>query len=185
MFVISWYNLTGFYYCLKGDVVMTRKLFSMSGVLLCLLGVLFCLPVMAEEAPPEASVNGKYSELIQVLPCPRDGGSYGEFRDYGHWGGGAWCGQTGKAGYWVWVAPNWYVWKHKGARAADGVPHKASANGKYSGLVQVMNCPKDRGSYGKYRDYGWWGGGAWCGQTGKAGYWVWVAPKWYVWSNQN
>jgi putative lipase involved disintegration of autophagic bodies len=47
-----------------------QKNVSLFGVLSCLLGVLFCLPVMADEAPPEASVNGKYSELIQVLPVP-------------------------------------------------------------------------------------------------------------------
>ncbi|MCE1226645.1 MAG: hypothetical protein LWW87_09195 [Geobacteraceae bacterium] len=47
------------------------------------------------------------------MNCPKDGSSYGNFRDYGYWGGGAWCGKQGKAGYWVWVAPNWYIWKNK------------------------------------------------------------------------
>ncbi len=60
-----------------------------------------------------ASVNGTYSGLIQTLHCPRDSARYGEFDDWGHWRGGAWCGQTGLAGYWVWVAPNWYVWSNK------------------------------------------------------------------------
>ena len=60
----------------------------------------------------ESSVNGKYSNLLQVLNCPKDQEAYGEFNDYGYWGGGAWCGQTGKAGYWVWVAPDWYIWEN-------------------------------------------------------------------------
>jgi hypothetical protein len=66
-------------------------------------------------APPPQSVNGKYRGLIQTLHCPRDHSQYGEFTDYGYWQGGAWCGQTGKAGYWVWVPPNWYVWAEKTA----------------------------------------------------------------------
>jgi len=64
------------------------------------------------------------------------------------------------------------------------VPAAATVNGKYSNLVQVMHCPRDRGSYGEFSDYGWWGGGPWCDQTGKAGYWVWVAPDWYVWTGR-
>jgi len=69
------------------------------------------IPVTSDRSmPSEATVNGKYSDLVQVMHCPGDRGSYGEFRDYGWWGGGPWCGQSGKAGYWVWVAPDWYVW---------------------------------------------------------------------------
>ena len=58
---------------------------------------------------------------------------------------------------------------------------KASVNQKYSNLVQVLNCPSDRSNYGKFHDYGYWGGGSWCGQESKAGYWVWVDPNWYIW----
>ena len=65
----------------------------------------------AEKIPPLASANGKYSNLIQVLNCPSDRSKYDEFDDYGYWGGSNWCGQTGKAGYWVWVYPNWYIWQ--------------------------------------------------------------------------
>jgi hypothetical protein len=129
-----------------------------------------------------ASVNGKYSELIQELKCPADQAKYGHFKDYGWWGGGPWCGQQGKAGYWVWVAPTWYVWAGKGV--TSNVPEKAAVNGKYSELVQVLNCPADKAKYGHFKDYGWWGGGPWCGQQGKAGYWVWVAPNWYVWKHK-
>ena len=125
-----------------------------------------------------ASANGKYNNLIQKLTCVADRAKYGEYADYGYWGGGLWCGQTGKAGYWVWVNPNWYVWLNKGFPAA------ASANGKYTNLLQTLSCPKDRRRYGKYTDYGYWGGGPWCRQAGKAGYWVWVAPNWYIWGTK-
>ena len=60
----------------------------------------------------------------------------------------------------------------------------SSANDKYFGLLQTLNCPSDKNQYGAYMDEGYWGGGAWCGQQGKAGYWVWVEPNWYVWGNQ-
>ena len=63
--------------------------------------------------PADANPGQKYRGLLQTLPCPQDQGAYGQFRDYGYWGGGGWCGQTGKAGYWVWVAPNWYIWERQ------------------------------------------------------------------------
>jgi hypothetical protein len=67
----------------------------------------------SEDVPPRASVNGKYSNLLQVVNCPSHAQRYGQFTDYGHWDGGPWCGKTGKAGYWVWLDPNWYVWSEK------------------------------------------------------------------------
>lgn len=64
--------------------------------------------------PVQATVGGKYSGLIMVLNCPADQGTYGQFNDWGYWGGGSgtWCNQPAKAGHWVYVAPNWYVWKN-------------------------------------------------------------------------
>jgi len=134
---------------------------------------------------PRASVDGKYYNLVQVMECPRDRRSYGEYKDYGYWEGGAWCGQQGKEGYWVWLHPRWYVWAKQSIskrRAYEHIPAKASVDGKYKNLIQKLKCERDRQSYGDYRDYGYWVGGAWCGQYGKAGYWVWVTPYWYVWS---
>jgi hypothetical protein len=135
---------------------------------------------------PKTSADGKYHTLVQVMECPRDTQSYGNYRDYGYWKGGAWCGQQGKAGYWVWVAPKWYVWAAKSSSSSSNdTPPRASVNGKYSNLIQKLKCVRDRRSYGDYRDYGYWGGGPWCGRQGKAGYWVWVAPYWYVWGAKN
>ena len=130
----------------------------------------------------KASVNGKYSNLLQVLKCEKDRATYGEFSEYGKWSGGAWCGQTGKSGYWVWVAPKWYIWKDKNQ---NQIPPKASLNGKYSNLLQILKCEKDRATYGEFSEYGKWSGGAWCGQTGKSGYWIWLSPNWYIWATKN
>jgi hypothetical protein len=133
------------------------------------------------DVPERASANGKYRELIQVVNCPSHVEKWGEFNDYGHWGGGPWCGQTGKEGYWVWLAPKWYVWAEK---ASAETPARASVDGKYSELIQVVNCPSHVRQWGEFNDYGHWGGGPWCGQTGKEGYWVWLAPNWYVWAHR-
>ncbi|MEO0769048.1 MAG: hypothetical protein AAFY72_06385 [Cyanobacteria bacterium J06649_4] len=34
----------------------------------------------------EISVEGKYTNLQQVLNCPEDEATYGEAHDYGYWG---------------------------------------------------------------------------------------------------
>lgn len=132
---------------------------------------------------PLTSANGKYTSLVQVLECEKDKKTYGEYRDYGYWSGGAWCGEVGEAGYWVWVYPKWYVWAKKSK--PQNRFGKSSANGKYSNLIQKLQCKKDKKTYGEYQDYGYWSGGAWCGDVGKAGYWVWVYPNWYVWETKN
>jgi len=137
-----------------------------------------------------ASAYGKYNTLRQVLVCPKDRQSYGRYKDYGYWAGGRWCGQYGKAGYWVWSAPKWYVWARKGAkrstrgRTSTRRASATSAYGKYRNLRQKLKCSRDRRTYGSYKDYGYWRGGRWCGQYGKAGYWVWVSPYWYVWGSK-
>jgi hypothetical protein len=52
-----------------------------------------------------------------VVNAPGDRASYGEFNDYGIWGPGEWAGQLQPRGYWVYVAPNWYIWKTSSAAA--------------------------------------------------------------------
>ena len=58
-----------------------------------------------------------------------------------------------------------------------------SANYKYSGFLQEIICPSDIPKYGEFKDSGYWKGGPWCEKQGKAGYWVWVKPKWCVWES--
>lgn len=66
----------------------------------------------------------------------------------------------------------------------------SNANGRYSDLLQVINCPEDmanKNSYGDYYDWGYWESPRkrYCGQKVQAGYWVWLAPNWYIWKNSN
>lgn len=67
----------------------------------------------ARDAERLASVGGKYSEMLQRVDAPEDLSSYGYFSDYGHWVSPP--GYRGHAqlptGYWVYVAPHWYIWK--------------------------------------------------------------------------
>ncbi len=87
----------------------TWWLLSLAALLIFAAG----LTVAAPHYPHSATVHGKYYGLKQVIHCPRDHHKYGNFKDYGYWGGGHWCGRHGKRGYWVWVYPNWYVWSHR------------------------------------------------------------------------
>ena len=58
-----------------------------------------------------ASLNGKYAGLVGTLEMSADRGKYGDLHDYGHWEGGTHNDvEDLPAGYWVYVAPTWYVW---------------------------------------------------------------------------
>lgn len=60
----------------------------------------------------QASVHGKYEGLVQTFTLPGDVERYGQFNDFGYWKGGAYESiPNAPAGYWVYVAPDWYVWK--------------------------------------------------------------------------
>lgn len=136
-----------------------------------LLSLLFSLsppPVFAGTPPEKASFSGKYKDLIQVLPCPTDSADYGSHHDYGYYSGSEWCGQTGKAGYWVYYSGSWYIWKTE----VETIPAKASMNGDYIDIIQVLPCLTDSITYGSHYDWGYYAGGEWCGQGGKSGYWV-------------
>ncbi|HEY2250321.1 MAG TPA: von Willebrand factor type A domain-containing protein [Planctomycetaceae bacterium] len=64
-----------------------------------------------EQAEAKASVNGKYKNLLRIVPAPGDAAALGSFQDYGHWEGTSYLGHDNlPPGYWVYVAPNWYIW---------------------------------------------------------------------------
>jgi hypothetical protein len=62
--------------------------------------------------PDQARVDGKYVGLLRILKVPQDRASYPAFHDFGQWGGTEWAGHRNlPAGYWVYVYPNWYIWR--------------------------------------------------------------------------
>ena len=59
----------------------------------------------------KASVDGKYSKLLKKIEVAEDKASYGDFNDYGYDTTTEWAGYKDlPPGYWVYVAPNWYIW---------------------------------------------------------------------------
>ncbi|MGV3522602.1 MAG: hypothetical protein ACO1RX_00165 [Candidatus Sericytochromatia bacterium] len=68
-------------------------------------------------------------------------------------------------------------------------PVRASFKGKYKRLLQTLDCPSERAHdealYGTYADAGYFPQVSYCGQSVPAGYWVYVAPKWYLWAEKD
>jgi hypothetical protein len=142
-------------------------------------------PAWAADDLTTASVNGKYRTLLTTLYAPQDQGSYGSFNDWGYSTSTSWAGYTNlPQGYWVYVYPNWYIWKNTSAGGGSNLT-KASVNGKYYNLLRVLNVPADGGSYGDFYDYGSYSSTSYAGYDYvPAGYWVYVYPDWYIWGNQ-
>ncbi|MEK6235878.1 MAG: hypothetical protein N2C14_14310, partial [Planctomycetales bacterium] len=62
----------------------------------------------------------------------------------------------------------------------------ATAGGKYRGLLRVFEESQDEATYGEFHDWGYWSGTEYAGHEKlPAGYWVYVAPRWYIWSDAN
>jgi secreted protein with Ig-like and vWFA domain len=60
---------------------------------------------------PESTVNGKYKSLLRRLNVPEDAKQYGQFKDYGFDQTKTYGGSDNlPEGYWVYVAPYWYIW---------------------------------------------------------------------------
>ena len=64
-----------------------------------------------QQAEERATVNGKYRNLLRIIPADADTAHYGMFHDYGRWDGTSYLGHDNlPLGHWVYVAPNWYIW---------------------------------------------------------------------------
>jgi hypothetical protein len=70
-----------------------------------------------ETFPEEACVHGKYATLLRRIHCPEDLTAYHRFSDYGMYTGTSWHNYNNlPPGYWVYVYPDWYIWRDcKGA----------------------------------------------------------------------
>jgi hypothetical protein len=63
------------------------------------------------EALKKAAVNNKYQMLLRQIKVPNDKDNYGEFNDFGQYSGTDYAGLANlPKGYWVYVAPYWYIW---------------------------------------------------------------------------
>ena len=88
------------------------------------------------------------------------------------------------AGYWVYLAPSWYVWEEVHPLPLEA-PDEARMQGKYDRLLRVIPAPDEAAKHATLD------GGR---RTTKAykgvvdippGYWVYTAPNWYVWGVSN
>ena len=146
-------------------------------------------PASAQSDAPGFDVNGKYHDIITTYGCAEDVARYGEFHDFGWWGGGFDCGADRPAGYYVWYQGAWAVWRSASGIFPDPPPKPDpdlgfDAGGKYYGAIANFGCAADVELYGEYYDYGYWGGGNYCGAVRPAGYYVWYQGAWAVWSTK-
>ncbi len=71
----------------------------------------------AVAAPAARVAQNQYKTLLKTLEVPDDRTRYGDFYNYGYWSGTSYAGHDDlPAGYWVYLSPNWYIFKE----AAEG-----------------------------------------------------------------
>ena len=69
-------------------------------------------PSDLEQAFKKARVDGKYDMLLCQIKVEKDAENYGDFKDYGFSNTPEYADQKDlPAGYWVYVAPYWYIWR--------------------------------------------------------------------------
>ena len=72
----------------------------------------------ATARPAAASTANRYDTLLRTIDAPDDRASYGDFCNYGYWTGTSYAGHDDlPPGYWVYVAPKWYIFKQPGSAA--------------------------------------------------------------------
>lgn len=138
---------------------------------------------LADKKVPQASLNGKYINLLHVIPVPEDKDEWGEFCEWGYWTGTEYGNFTDlKPGFWVYVYPKWYVWEKLAAE--EKVGSNANVQGKYRVLLHVLEVPEDADEFGAFRDWGFAETYSYEGYENLTpGYWVYVKPNWYVWAD--
>src|SRR5262249_52178895 len=119
---------------------------------------------------------------LRKIEVKEDRETYTDFHDFGRWTGDSYAGQDNlPTGYWVYVAPHWYIWEKQNAKPTTD-EKKATADGKYSVLLHKIEMKDDARTYGAFSDYGYWPGASYGGEKDlHPGYWVYVAPYWYIW----
>lgn len=133
------------------------------------------------------SVNGKYLGLKKKIRCPQMSSYYKTFTEYGYYPHYAnTCGRSG-SGFHVYYRPYLYVWEK--IRDDYPIPEdiKQIEDYRFSNLLFVFPCHKDEKDYGKVYHYGLYGdpsGKRYCGYHTLKGYWVYMAPNWYIFKDR-
>ena len=140
------------------------------------------LDKLPDDLPPNATVADKYSGLVRVVPAADENVAQGGFRDHGRLDASPTPKVTDLTGvYWVYAAPNWYVWKKATPAALEAVPG-ADASGKYKNLLKKFAAVDDVTEYGGYSDAGYRNVNEYKGiRDIPPGYWLYYSPFWYVW----
>ena len=72
------------------------------------------IPLADDLALQKASAGGKYSKLLIKFAVAQDFAQYGAFHEFGLWDGKSYADKKDlPQGYWVYVYPNWYIWKNE------------------------------------------------------------------------
>lgn len=104
---------------------------------------------LPERPPATAEGQGragpKYSKLLRTVRADADQQQYGEYYDYGYSATTAWAGQQNlPPGYWVYIAPNWYIF----GQISGAVPPPVAVAAKRSWGPEQACGPPDTPEYG-------------------------------------
>lgn len=138
---------------------------------------------LPDDLPDGATVHGKYSGLIRVVPAPDENIKQGGFRDLGRLEASPTPAVTDLVDVnWVYSAPNWYVWLNASDAPLEAPPG-ADAAGKYRQLLRRFAAVDDLAEYGGFFDAGFRRTTEYKGLRDlPPGYWLYYAPYWYVWA---
>lgn len=133
-----------------------------------------------------ASINGKYQGLLKTLYVPNDRYTYNDLYESGYSSATYYVGHSNlPPGYWVYLYPNWYIWKNQMDIHPTPSPtdeSAASIDGKYSVLLKTLYVPNDRYTYNDYYEAGYSTDSYYTGHSNlPPGYWVYLYPYWYIW----
>jgi hypothetical protein len=103
-----------------------RPLF-MAIVLGCVAGLTVSAAPAPDTDPAEylkkARVDGKYQMLVHQIKVEKDQEKLGDFKDFGHRSMKEYDGHKDLTpGWWVYVAPYWYIWRDKTAKTEEKRP---------------------------------------------------------------
>lgn len=69
----------------------------------------------------------------------------------------------------------------KSESPAAGNPDRPAPHSRYRTLLKKLDVPEDQQRFGDFCDWGYWSGSQYAGQDHlPPGYWVYLAPKWYI-----